>query len=635
MFSENQKISLRQTYRLFVFDLLGVGTLLLPTQLAGLCGNDGIFCILFGGILGFGYLLLLGAALKKMRMDFLSYTKQYLIGWLRKLLLICLILYSLAFAGFCSNVFANLIQYSLIPEESYALILLLILLVSAYAVSGGMESRARVYEILFLFVMIPLVVMLAAAAKDVEPAFWLPLFTFCMGNLWKGSYLVFAAMSGIFYLLFFPECVKEKEQKKLVGCVGIALLITIVILAALYLILVGTFGSAALSNMRFPAVTLMSTVQIKGNFLKRTDALMLGVWFFTLFALLNLHVYYASKMAQELVHPGELNRRTNRVKKMNLGQTYRNKTNGNGTNRNETNGNKANGNKANGNKTKENVTERNVTERNITERNVAKRNEIETNAKEAKRYIIVVVALIFVIAMMFEYGDGMMSRYLKVLQVIGIPVLVLIPVVILLTGCNSTELEDRCFPMLAAVDYEKESGKVVFGYMFPRAGIKSEEGQNAAQIDVAPVEAETFTEARAEFEREVSKKPDPNHLKVVLLGEALVENHVQYGRMLEELQQDESFPRNTYVCITADVKGVLEQDEQRSMDIGSYLEELIENHDRKENRKLPTIGNLIDEKDNRRRTLEIPYIEVENETIIWQTEYAMHQGMPVGVKKSE
>ena len=184
MFSENQKISLRQTYRLFVFDLLGVGTLLLPTQIAGLCGNDGIFCILFGGMLGFDYLLLLGAALKKMRMDVLTYTKKYLAGWLRMPLLVGLILYSLLFAGFCCNVFANLIQNSLIPEESFALILLLILLVSGYAVSGGMESRARVYEILFLFVLIPLVIMLAAAAKDVEPTFLLPLFTFRIGNLW-------------------------------------------------------------------------------------------------------------------------------------------------------------------------------------------------------------------------------------------------------------------------------------------------------------------------------------------------------------------------------------------------------------------------------------------------------------------
>ena len=105
--------------------------------------------------------------------------------------------------------------------------------------------------------------------------------------------------------------------------------------------------------------------------------------------------------------------------------------------------------------------------------------------------------------------------------------------------------------------------------------------------------------------------------------------------MLEELQQDDSFPRNTYVCITSDVKALLEQDEQRSMDIGGYLEELIENHERKGNQKLPTIGNLMDEKDNRRRTLEIPYIEVENHTIVWRTEYVMNKGMPVGMKKSE
>ena len=47
------------------------------------------------------------------------------------------------------------------------------------------------------------------------------------------------------------------------------------------------------------------------------------------------------------------------------------------------------------------------------------------------------------------------------------------------------------------------------------------------------------------------------------------------------------------------------------------------------------IGNRMDEKDNRRRTLEIPYIEVENHTIVWRTEYVMNKGIPVGVKKSE
>ena len=50
MFSSNEKISGRQAFRLLVFDLLGLGTLLIPTAVAGFCGRDGIFCIIAGTV---------------------------------------------------------------------------------------------------------------------------------------------------------------------------------------------------------------------------------------------------------------------------------------------------------------------------------------------------------------------------------------------------------------------------------------------------------------------------------------------------------------------------------------------------------------------------------------------------------
>lgn len=52
MFSSNEKISGRQAFRLLVFDLLGLGTLLIPAAVAGFCGRDGIFCIIVGTVLG-------------------------------------------------------------------------------------------------------------------------------------------------------------------------------------------------------------------------------------------------------------------------------------------------------------------------------------------------------------------------------------------------------------------------------------------------------------------------------------------------------------------------------------------------------------------------------------------------------
>ena len=48
------------------------------------------------------------------------------------------------------------------------LILILVLLTAGYAVCGGIESRARVYEILFVVLFVLLAVMLLIAAGDLE-----------------------------------------------------------------------------------------------------------------------------------------------------------------------------------------------------------------------------------------------------------------------------------------------------------------------------------------------------------------------------------------------------------------------------------------------------------------------------------
>lgn len=76
MFSSNEKISGRQAFRLLVFDLLGLGTLLIPAAVAGFCGRDGIFCIIVGTVLGLLFLRLLVYAVGDMRGSFAEYTEK-------------------------------------------------------------------------------------------------------------------------------------------------------------------------------------------------------------------------------------------------------------------------------------------------------------------------------------------------------------------------------------------------------------------------------------------------------------------------------------------------------------------------------------------------------------------------------
>jgi len=300
MYVENGKISSRQTFRLYVFDLMGIATLLLPPYLAKLCGADGVFAIIAGSGIGFLYLFYLGWVMKKMGTDLCAYLREYTSKFVRYLTFFLVMIHSILTAGFCAYVFANLMQYSLVKEISFTIVLLVLLLVSAYAVSGGIESRARVYEVLFWFVLIPYVAMMLASVRDFKVRYVDDFFEIQSIDLLKGTYLVFLLLTPLFFSLFL---IGEKEKnygRNIVKTIAASILVSAVILLGSYVLLVGNFGINALGEMRYPVVTLMSTIQFKGNFLKRMDALMLAVWFFTLYALLNLHLHYGIGMLKEL-----------------------------------------------------------------------------------------------------------------------------------------------------------------------------------------------------------------------------------------------------------------------------------------------------------------------------------------------
>ncbi len=357
MFSNNQKISMRQTFRLFLFDFIGISTLVLPTWLAGTSGVYGVFSILLGGVFGLLYLLYLGWVLNRMQTDLFTHMSTAG-GLLQKLLYGYLAVSCVLTSGFLAAVFTRLIRQSLIREESYALVLLLLLAVAGYAVTAGIESRARVYEVLFWFILIPLFLMLFFSLKGVDMIYFKPQYQAGIADICKGGYMVFLCFTTLFFVLFFPKYVRpESAGRRLISSVCWAFLCTIGILLALYLILLGTFGEGALAKMRFPAVTLMSTVQMTGGFLKRLDAIMMGIWFFTLFALLNLNLFYGAQMMEKCAGiPGN------------------------------------------------------------------------------KRYAGMMLILTFLLAMLFEYTDGVPEFFYRFFWYVGTPLLILIPLIPVWTG---------------------------------------------------------------------------------------------------------------------------------------------------------------------------------------------------------
>lgn len=299
MFSENNQISGRQVFRLLTYDFLGMGTLLLPTMLADTAGRDGIFCILAGILSTFLYLKLLRYLLKGMKTSYPDFLKQKCGKVCGYVLWGGYFLYFILMASYTAYLFSTLMLNGLVENVSFYLVLMLILLLAFYGMAGGIEGRARVYEILFWFLMIPLFLMLFAACREVKPAYWSPVFMADGKEVLSGSYYVLFCYSMVSIVLFLKEYVADR--RKCVGVAEKAVWFSGGVFAVLYLILIGLFGVEALAQMKFPAVTMMSRVQVTGGFLKRTDAFMFSIWFFTLYAMLNSMVFYSGNLAAKVI----------------------------------------------------------------------------------------------------------------------------------------------------------------------------------------------------------------------------------------------------------------------------------------------------------------------------------------------
>lgn len=537
-FAQNESISPRQLYRLYVFNLLGVGTLVLPNNLAKL-GKYGFISIALGVFMAWLFMWIVSEVRERRK---IIYDRSFGKTAHVKILIydLIIVVYELSQAAFLAWIFVKLIRDSLIPDESFTAVLLVIMAVCAYALSGGVECRARVYEVVFFFVLIPLAAMLLFALSDVRLDYLMIKdrvgVDFGIADIFAGAYYVFAASISVFNILF----VRERTASQIRWSVSKAILTYAGILFLLYAVLLGSFGKYSLSEIEFPAVVLMSDVQIKGSFFKRADALMLSVWFFTLFSVLNMSLYYAvlrcenfAKNTAEVIPTFNKSRGFSNNKQLSCDR---------------------------------------------------QKSHDEGNSSIRSRCIIFVIAITVTLAYILESGDEIVKKYLGFLLCIAIPVIVVLTIGLMLTDCSAVELEERCFPTLAAVDIvavatDEITDKEVIEFYYNMD--KSYEPEYADDIKTA-VDS---------FEERLSQKADTNHLKVILIGKTLRNDKAAYARFIEYCKTSKKFPRNTYVCIADDINDIFDN-------MGDYYEQKMNKENHEDGEPIITLGTLLDDYTN-------------------------------------
>lgn len=537
-FAQNESISPRQLYRLYVFNLLGVGTLVLPNNLAKL-GKYGFISIALGVFMAWLFMWIVSEVRERRKN---IYDRSFGKTAYAKILIYDLIIavYELSQAAFLAWIFVKLIRDSLIPDESFTAVLLVIMAVCAYALSGGVECRARVYEVVFFFVLIPLASMLLFAISDVRFDYLMIKdrvgVDFGIADIFAGAYYVFTASISVFNILF----VRERSVSQIRWSVSKAILTYAGILFLLHAVLLGSFGKYSLSEIEFPAVVLMSDVQIKGSFFKRADALMLSVWFFTLFSVLNMSLYYAVLRCENFAK-----NTTEVISTFNKSRDFGNN--------------------------KQLSCDR-------------QKSHDKEKSSIRSRCIIFVIAVTVTLAYILESGDEIVKKYLGFLLCIAIPVIVVLTIGLMLTGCSAVELEERCFPTLAAVDIvevatDETTDKEVVEFYYNMD--KSYEPEYADDIKTA-VDS---------FEERLSQKADTNHLKVILIGKTLRNDKAAYASFMEYCKTSKKFPRNTYVCIADDINDIFDN-------MGDYYEQKMNKENHEDGEPIITLGTLLDDYTN-------------------------------------
>lgn len=304
MISFNDKISLRQFQILLVLNLLGTNIIVLPRKVSIFALEDSPLAIIIGIFLACisMYLIIKASGLYE-RKTFTELLSLVFNKPIAKLIILLFILKIICTIGLELRVFTEMVNEVMLNKTPMNLIGIIMLLTSGLMASKGLESRARVAEILFLFVFVFIFIIFIICFYNTDFTNLLPIFKNPLPNTLKGSIIILLSFSTIEYTFLIYKNVSnkgnfEKSSIKTIIFVGlIFLLVTIVSL--------GRYTATGLTKQLYPVLELMNSISLAGSFIERQDVFIMSFWIFMVFASTSAGVYFSSILMRDMIKKGK------------------------------------------------------------------------------------------------------------------------------------------------------------------------------------------------------------------------------------------------------------------------------------------------------------------------------------------
>jgi len=298
MLSINERISLRQLQALIIVSAMGTGVIVLPRRVAEYAGSDGWIIVL--GLTAIAMIigaLVSTAARLRPKDSFVQSTGFYLSRPVACLLGALLWLKLVFVAGLELRTFMLIVREILLQQTPLLVTGATMLIISAYAAVKGIETRARVAEVLLALMVLPFLFFVIVAVLEIDwsnlqPVFVTPPKTLVQGSLRLG--FLFAGLECILLVSPYIEP-KKKLRKAVVSALGFAG----IIVAIVTVLTLAKFGRGVV-DLPWPVLRMMDMLNLPGAFTERQEALMFSFWIITTFAFINALLFFGGVLIKDL-----------------------------------------------------------------------------------------------------------------------------------------------------------------------------------------------------------------------------------------------------------------------------------------------------------------------------------------------
>lgn len=313
MLSDNNKISQRQLLCLLVLDVFGTGVLTLPRKASEHAGQYGWLIVVGATVLALLCAFIITTLGRMFPEDsFPVYCSKIMTRPVGIVISLGFLVKILIYLALELRLFGEILKETLLPNTPFPIVFFCLASVAAFAAAKGIETRARIGELLIPIVLIPLAVLLILAFFDVDFTNLTPVMTIshnvfsdnaffpaslAIGSLWAGI-----SFTGLEFVLFaHPYVENEDDLRKgvLWTTVSVGLLMLVITVLTL-----AKFGVDGARLQMWPVLELMKMLRLPGSFIERQDAFVMSFWIISVFSITGAGLFFSSLLLQNIAGRG-------------------------------------------------------------------------------------------------------------------------------------------------------------------------------------------------------------------------------------------------------------------------------------------------------------------------------------------